>query len=426
MDSLFIALCLAISLLTFLAIGLWVGFSLILIALIALFLNGNQAVGLIFSTTAWGHLTSWSLTALPLFIWMGELLYRAHIGKDLFDGLSPWLKRLPGGLLHINVFGSGIFAAVSGSSAATAATMGRMTLPELKKRGYSERLSIGSLAGSATLGLLIPPSIILIVYGVASDVSIAQLFLAGVIPGLVLMLLFSLYIITSHLHKPRTKTTDISSLKKRHTVKKLLPITLLMCLVIGSIYSGLATPSESAALGVLGALLICKSKGLLTLNLVSDSLIACVKTTTMILFILLGARFLTMAMGFLQIPASLAIWVGELALSPAALLIALTAVFIILGLFLDGISIVILTCSILMPLIHQAGFDPIWFGIYLVVVVEMSQITPPVGFNLFVLKGITDRPLLEIAYAAMPFFIILLLSLVIFYHFPEIVLYLTD
>ncbi|MBE0365005.1 C4-dicarboxylate transporter, DctM subunit [Pseudoalteromonas ulvae UL12] len=425
MDSLFIALCLAISLLTFLAIGLWVGFSLILIALIALFLNGNQAVGLIFSTTAWGHLTSWSLTALPLFIWMGELLYRAHIGKDLFDGLSPWLKRLPGGLLHINVFGSGIFAAVSGSSAATAATMGRMTLPELKKRGYSERLSIGSLAGSATLGLLIPPSIILIVYGVASDVSIAQLFLAGVIPGLVLMLLFSLYIIASHLHKPRAKTADISSLKKRHTVKKLLPITLLMCLVIGSIYSGLATPSESAALGVLGALLICKFKGLLTLNLVSDSLIACVKTTTMILFILLGASFLTMAMGFLQIPASLAIWVGELALSPATLLIALTAVFIILGLFLDGISIVILTCSILMPLIHQAGFDPIWFGIYLVVVVEMSQITPPVGFNLFVLKGITDRPLLEIAYAAMPFFIILLLSLVIFYHFPEVVLYLT-
>ena len=426
MDSLLIALCLAVSLFVFLAIGLWVGFSLILIALIALFLNENQAIGLIFSTTAWGHLTSWSLTALPLFIWMGELLFRANIGKDLFDGLSPWLKRLPGGLLHINVFGSGIFAAVSGSSAATAATMGRMTLPELKKRGYSERLSIGSLAGSATLGLLIPPSIILIVYGVASDVSIAQLFLAGVIPGLVLMLLFSMYIIVSNLHKPKLDETSIPSLKKRQTAKKLLPIMLLMGLVIGSIYTGLATPSESAALGVLGALLICQFKGLLTPNLFSDSLIACIKTTTMILFILLGASFLTMAMGFLQIPSSLATWVGELSLSPVVLLIALTAVFIILGLFLDGISIVILTSSILMPLVHQAGFDPIWFGIYLVVVVEMSQITPPVGFNLFVLKGITDKPLLEIAYAALPFFIILLLSLVIFYHFPEIVLYLTD
>ncbi|MDP5213503.1 TRAP transporter large permease subunit [Pseudoalteromonas tunicata] len=426
MDSLLLAALLAVALLSLLAMGVWVGFSLIAIALLALFVNNNYAIDLVFATTSWGHLTSWSLTALPLFIWMGELLFRANIGQDLFDGLAPWLKRFPGRLLHINVLGSGIFAAVSGSSAATAATIGRMTLPELSKRGYSDNLSIGSLAGSATLGLLIPPSIILIVYGIASEVSIAQLFLAGIIPGLILISLFMLYIALHSLVYPSVQLAETTLLKKRATLTKLIPITLLMLLVIGSIYSGIATPSESAALGVLGALIICYRKNSLSVDLIIQSLITTVKTSTMILFILLGASFLTMAMGFLQIPADLAHWVASKELSATQLLIYLTLVFIVLGLFLDGISIVILTSSILLPLVKQAGFDPIWFGIYLVIVVEMSQITPPVGFNLFVIKGlIQDKSLWLIAKAAFPFFLILISSLVLFYLYPQLVLGLT-
>lgn len=427
MDNLLLGAFLAVALIGLLALGLWVGFSLIAIALLALLINNNHAIDLVFATTSWGHLTSWSLTALPLFIWMGELLFRANIGQDLFEGLAPWLKRIPGRLLHINVLGSGIFAAVSGSSAATAATIGRMTLPELHKRGYRDSLSIGSLAGSATLGLLIPPSIILIVYGITSEVSIAQLFLAGIVPGLILISLFMLYIALHSLAYPNHKIADPIVLKKRSTLAKLIPITLLMMLVIGSIYSGIATPSESAALGVLGALIICYRKRNLSVDLVVQSLITTVKTSSMILFILLGASFLTMAMGFLQIPANLANWVANQDLSPGQLLIYLTMVFIVLGLFLDGISIVILTSSILLPLIKQAGFDPIWFGIYLVIVVEMSQITPPVGFNLFVIKGlIQDKSLWIIAKAAFPFFLILLFSLIVFYLYPQLVLSLTS
>ena len=418
MDIVSLSAILAVIFALLLLTGVWIGFSLIGVALVALILNNNSAIDLIFAGTAFAHLTPWSLIALPLFIWMGELLYKAKVADDLFNGLSPILAKLPGGHLHINVFGSGIFAALSGSSAATAATIGRMTIPELKKRGYNEQDIYGSLAGSATLGLLIPPSIILIVYGVAADISIADLFIAGILPGLILLALFSTYIAIRGYLKPVDKNQLIASSGNPLT---LLPIISLITFVIAAIYFGFATPSESAVLGIVGSFILIKAKKRLTLELVKQSLVDAAMTTAMILLILLGASFVTIAMGFLQLPATLATWIASLELSNYQLLIYLTLAFILLGLFLDGISIIVLTAAILLPIVELAGIDLIWFGIYLVVVVEISQITPPIGFNLFVLKSLTSASLAQLAKACLPYFLIMLLMLGLLVMFPEIV-----
>ena len=421
MDLISISIILAIFFAFLLLSSVWIGFSLIGVALIALMLNGNQAIDLIFSATAFAHLSSWSLIALPLFIWMGELLYKAKVADDLFDGLSPLLSKLPGGHLHINVFGSGIFAALSGSSAATAATIGRMTIPELKARGYKDNDIYGSLAGSATLGLLIPPSIILIVYGVAADISIADLFVAGIVPGLILLMLFSGFIAIKGVGKKHTISFNEQQQPSVRNVIKLFPILTLIAFVILAIYFGLATPSESAVLGIIGSLILIKAKGKLTLKLLEESLIDSAMTTAMILLILLGASFVTIAMGFLQLPATLATWIGSLSLSNYELLLYLTIAFIVLGLFLDGISIIVLTAAILLPIVELAGIDLIWFGIYLVVVVEISQITPPIGFNLFVLKSLSKASLTELSKACLPYFLIMLGMLLLLISFPGLV-----
>jgi len=382
----------------------------------------------LFATSSWGATTSWSLTALPLFIWMGEILFRTKLSEDLFKGLSPLLNSLPGKLLHVNVLSCGIFAAVSGSSAATAATIGRMTLPELKARGYSERMAIGTLAGSGTLGLLIPPSIILIVYGVAAEVSIGRLFIAGALPGLLLVSLFMGYImIWAKLNKdelPPHDDTKIPWSEKVAALRKLIPILGLIIFVLGSIYGGITTPSEAAALGVVGALFLALMSKALTRKSFVDSLLGAVKSSCMIGLILAGAHFLTLAMGFLGIPKSLALWISAMTLSPTELLIYLTVLFVILGCFLDGISVVVLTTAVVLPMVEQAGIDLLWFGIYIVLVVEMSQITPPVGFNLFVIQALTGKNILYVALAAFPFFLLILLAVILITWFPEIVTYL--
>lgn len=418
MELLSLGIILALLFLGLLLLGVWVGFSLIAVAAIALVLNNNTSIELIFAASAFSHLSSWSLLALPLFIWMGELLHKANIAEDLFDGLSPLCSKLPGGHLHMNVLGSGIFAALSGSSAATAATIGRMTIPELKKRGYNTQDIYGSLAGSATLGLLIPPSIMLIVYGVAADVSIANLFVAGIIPGLILLSLFSLFIA----FKSHNRTSSVMDTNTRYKPLKVLPFIMLILAVILSIYFGIATPSESAVLGIVGSLILIKIKKKLSIKLIQQSLIEAAMTTAMILFILLGASFVTISMGFLQLPASLASWIGSLSLSQMELIVCLTLAFILLGLFLDGISIIVLTSAIILPMVELAGFDLIWFGIYLVIVVEISQITPPIGFNLFVLKSLTGDSIGSLAKASLPYFLIMLLMLVILYAYPSLVI----
>lgn len=407
-----------------LASGVWVALSLILMAMVALFYFSNAPMGLVLATTLWGHSHSWPLAALPLFILMGEILLRSRLSQDMFSGLAPWLGRVPGRLLHVNVLGCAIFAAVSGSSAATAATIGRMSVPELTKRGYPRDLVLGTLAGSATLGLLIPPSIILIVYGVSTEQSIARLFIAGILPGLLLVGLFAAYVAIRALANPDLIPSDFdrpSLSEKMHASRRLIPVILLIAGVMGTIYTGVASPTDAAAIGVVLATVLAKLTGGFTRTDFWAALMSATKTSSMIAFILLGAAFLSIAMGFTGLPRNLAAWIGTFELSPYALLAVLTVFFIVLGCFLDGISVVVLTTSIILPMVESVGIDPLWFGIYLVLVVEMSQITPPVGFNLFVIQGLTGINILSIARAAAPFFGLLLLGTIIITIFPQIV-----
>jgi tripartite ATP-independent transporter DctM subunit len=369
----------------------------------------------------------WDLTALPMFIWMGEILYRTKLSDDMFEGLAPWLQKLPGRLLHVNVVGCAIFAAVSGSSAATCATIGRIALPELLKRGYDERMAVGTLAGSGTLGLLIPPSIIMIVYATATDQSIARLFIAGVIPGIVLAGLFMGFIVGwALLNRSRMPPPEppVSFRRRIYASRRLIPVMLLILGVIGSIYGGLASATEAAVVGVFLALALSWWSGTLTWQGFFDSLMGAARTSCMIAFILAGAAYLTAAMGFTGIPRALAEWISDLNMPSWALLTVLTAFYIVLGCFLDGISMVVLTTSIIIPLVTKAGFDLIWFGIYVVLVVEMAQITPPVGFNLYVLQGMTGRNIFTIAAYALPLFFLMGLAVMLVAVFPGLALWL--
>ncbi len=429
MSELSMTIFLLLALFILLGSGIWVAFSLLTVGMIGMAVFTDAPLGEVLATTVWGASNSWSLAALPLFVWMGEILFRSRLSEDMFAGLSPWLTRLPGRLLHVNILGSGIFAAVSGSSAATAATIGKMSIPELSKRKYPTNMVIGTLAGSATLGLLIPPSIILIVYGVATEQSIARLFIGGILPGLLLISLFIGYVVIwSLLHPDQIPAgEEVVSFKERiNRSQRLIPVILLICGVIGSIYTGIASPTDAAAVGVALSLLLSKYTRTLNRQTFLDGLMGATKTSCMIAFILTGAAFLTVAMAFTGIPQMLALWIADMGLSPYALLGVLTLFFVVLGCFLDGISVVVLTTSVIMPMVEQAGIDPFWFGIFVVIVVEMSQITPPVGFNLFVIHGLTGLNILRVAYAAIPFFLLLLLALILIVVFPAIVTILPD
>jgi tripartite ATP-independent transporter DctM subunit len=416
-------------LLIFLGTGVWVALSMVGVSAIGMLLFTTRPVGDAMATTMWGTSSSWTLTALPLFVWMGEILFRTKLSENLFKGLAPWLSRLPGGLVHVNVVGCALFAAISGSSAATVATVGKMSIPELRKRNYPEKLLLGSLAGSGTLGLLIPPSIILIIYGVTVQESIAKLFIAGIIPGVMLAIFFMLYVIGwSIINKksmPRVEETFTFSQKIRDSIQ-LIPVIILITSVIGSIYAGIATATEAASLGVVGALILSFFQKSLNIESFKLSLLGATKTSCMIAFILAGSSFLALAMGFTGLPRNLAIWIQEMNLSPYVLIFVLTLFYIILGMFLDGISAVVLTMAIIEPMIRQAGFDMIWFGVFLVIVVEMAQITPPVGFNLFVLQGMANKDMGFIARSAFPLFLLMILAVVAIIVFPDIALWLPE
>ncbi len=407
--------------------GVWVGLSLMGVAWIAMELFTTRPAGDAMAVTVWGSLSSWTLTALPLFIWMGEVLFRSRLSEELFNGLAPWMGRLPGRLMQTNVVGCAIFAAISGSSAATCATIGKMSIPELRSRKYPETMVVGSLAGSGTLGLLIPPSIILIVYGVSTDVSIAQLFIAGILPGVMLALLFMGYLgFWSLLHPREVPPNDIrmTFFQKIRVSRGLIPPLLLILFVLGSIYAGYATATESAALGVVGALLLSWWQGTMNWKTFVASLLGATRTSTMIMLILAGSSFLSLAMGFTGLPRDLAQWIGSLHLRPYELIMALTAFFIILGCFLDGISMVVLTMAVLLPMVQEAKLDLVWFGIFIVIVVEMAQITPPVGFNLFVLQGLTGHSILFVARAAFPYFLLMVAAVVIIILWPDLATFL--
>ena len=429
MTEIFLTIFFISVLLFFLGSGIWVALSMIGVSAIGMMLFTSRPVGDAMATTIWGTSSSWTLTALPLFVWMGEILFRTKLSENLFKGLSPWMQKLPGGLIHVNVVGCALFAAISGSSAATVATVGKMSIPELRKRKYPEKILLGSLAGSGTLGLLIPPSIILIIYGVAVQESIAKLFIAGIIPGIMIALIFMSYVIIWSLINKKEMPKileEYSFFEKVKRSKQLLPVIILILAVIGSIYTGIATATEAASLGVVGALILSYFQKSLTLETFKSSLLGATKTSCMIAFILAGSTFLSLAMGFTGLPRNLAIWIQNMDLSPYVLIFVLMIFYIILGMFLDGISAVVLTMAIIEPMIRQAGFDMIWFGIFLVIVVEMAQITPPVGFNLFVLQGMANRDMGYIAKSAFPLFMLMVLAVILVVIFPEIALWMPE
>ena len=416
-------------LLIFLGSGIWVAISMVGVSSIGMMLFTTRPVGDAMATTIWGASSSWTLTALPLFVWMGEILFRTKLSENLFEGLSPWMQKLPGGLVHVNVVGCALFAAISGSSAATVATVGKMSIPELRKRKYPESILLGSLAGSGTLGLLIPPSIILIIYGVTVQESIAKLFIAGIVPGIMIALIFMTYVMIWSLINKESMPTfkqDFSLMEKVRKSGKLIPVILLIVSVIGSIYTGIATATEAASLGVVGALILSYFQKSLSFKTFKESLLGATKTSCMIAFILAGATFLSLAMGFTGLPRNLALWIEGMELSPYVLIFVLMIFYIILGMFLDGISAVVLTMAIIEPMIRQAGFDMIWFGVFLVIVVEMAQITPPVGFNLFVLQGMANKDMGYIARSAFPLFLLMIFAVILVVVFPEIALWMPE
>ena len=407
-----------------LASGVWIGIGLGLVGLLAMILTTDSNIGQALATSVWSATSSWTLAALPLFIWMGEILFRTRLSEEMFRGLAPWVQWLPGRLMHTNIIGCGIFAAVSGSSAATCATIGKMTLPELEKRGYDRRLSLGTLAGSGTLGLLIPPSIPMVVYAVTANVSVLQVFLGGFLPGLLVMGLYSGYIIIWSLLNPaKTPPRDppMPFMAKMRESAKLIPCLLLIALVFLSLVLGFATATECAAWGVIGALILGWHSGALSWQSFGDSVMSATRLTCMIMLILAGAAFCTAAMAYTGIPSALAERVQGQNLTPHKLVFALTIMYIILGCLIDGISMIVLTAVIVLPMVEKAGFDLVWFGVYLIIHVEMAQITPPVGFNLFVLQNMSGRDTFTVAKAAFPFFLLLNVAVIIITTFPEIV-----
>jgi tripartite ATP-independent transporter DctM subunit len=406
-----------------LAGGVWIALSLLAVAAVGIEMFAGRPAGASITTTIWSSSSSWMLTSLPMFIWMGDILFHSRLSEDLFRGLSPLMSRLPGGLLHTNVMGCTLFGSVSGSSAATLTTVGKMTIPELKKRNYPEPLVIGTLAGPATLGLMIPPSIIMIVYGVMTNESIAAINLAGVIPGLVLAIMFSAYVAAKAKFTPGFAPAEeprYTFAEKLYASRRLIPVILLLVLVIGSMFAGFATATEAAALGVAGAFGLAWAQGTLTWRTFTDSLMSATRTSAMIAFILAASAALTLAMGFTGLPGMLADWVATLNLSAYTLLMALLVLYIVLGCFLDGISCVALTIAIIEPMVRAAGIDMIWFGIFVVLVVELAQITPPVGFNLFVLQSMTGHNILRIAGWSFPMFLIMLVMVFVLIEFPAL------
>ncbi len=420
------AILLALLLLLLLG-GLWIALSLAATAWAGLQFFSNTPPDVNLFQSFWGSSASWTLAALPLFIWMGEILYRTKLSEEMFKGLAPWLGWLPGRLMHVNVLACGIFGTVSGSSAATCATIAKVALPELKARGYDEKVCLGSLCGAGTLGILLPPSIIMVVYAVAAEVSILKVFIAGIIPGVLLMLLFSGYIVCWALANPGktpAETQHYTFREKLHLSRNLIPCLLLIVFIVWVMVAGWATATEAAAFGVLGSFAIAAASGGLNWASFRDSLMGATRLSCMILFILGGAAFLSSCMAFTGIPKALAEWVAAMNPNPYMLIAALAGIYVILGTALDGVSMIVLTTSIVMPMVEKAGFDLVWFGIFIVLLVEIAEVTPPLGFNLFVLQTMSGRDSTYVARASIPFFFMMLIAIALITVFPAIVTWL--
>lgn len=424
-----ISLTLCILLVVFMGGTVWIGFSLFLVGFGGFIFFTDLPFGSIMATTAWNNTSGSAMLALPMFVWMGEILFRSRISENLFKGLTPWMDRIPGRLLHVNILACTFFAAVSGSSAATTATVGKITVPEFTKRGYDKGLSVGSLAGAGTLGFLIPPSMMMLVYGIIGNVSIGKLFIAGILPGLLLAAVFSFFIMVRCLVNPALAPAgaDHHSWQQRlAAIPEILPVVVLILLVLGSLYAGLATPTEAGAVGVIGAIGFAFATRSMNFRVFRESLMGAVKTTAMIMLIVLGASYLSVVVGYLGITRQLTMFVTGLGLSPYMLILILTLLYIVLGCLVDGFSMIVMTTPIVLPLIAAAGFDTVWFGIYLVLMIELAQITPPVGFNLFVISSLNSDDVFAIARDSAPFFFLMALLTAMITIFPQIVLFLPN
>jgi len=423
-----LSIILLVLLFVLLGAGVWIAFALLGVGMAAMALYSSAPLGLVMATTVWGNSNSWALAALPLFIWMGEILFRSKLSDDMFAGLSPWMNRLPGRLLHVNIFGCGIFAAVSGSSAATAATIGKLSIPELSRRGYPERMIIGTLAGSATLGLLIPPSIILIVYGVATEQSIARLFIAGVLPGILLVALFVGYVaIWSLLNRKNLpdERFDFSLREKLHHSRRLLPVVLLIGGVIGSIYAGVATPTESAGLGVVAALGLAAVRRRISWRMLADTCEGTMRTTAMIMAILIAAYIVNFVITTIGLSGKVTTLITSLGLSPTTTMIIIVLFYLVLGMFMESLSMMVATVPVITPVVITLGFNPVWFGVLMMLLIETALITPPVGFNLFVVQGVRPRgQIYDVIIGASPFVITLMLMIALLLAYPQVALWL--
>ncbi len=429
MDLASISIAIIVLMIILLGGSVWIGISLFLIGFGGLFIFTEVPFGRLLSNSVWNNTNGSAMMALPMFIWMGEILFRSRISQNLFNGLTPWMDRIPGRLLHVNIFACTFFAAVSGSSAATTATVGKITVPELKERGYQHRISIGSLAGAGTLGFLVPPSMMMLVYGIIGDVSIGRLFIAGILPGVMIAGLFSGYIFLRCLYNPQLAPARAESytwLQRFKGLKDIAPVAVLIAGVLGSLYAGWATPTEAGVVGVVGAMLFALFTGSMDRQVFMASIKGAIKTSAMIMLIVMGAGYFSVAIGFLGITRQLTMFVAEMGLSPYMLILILSLVYLILGCLLDGFSMIVMTTPIFLPLVTFVGFDPVWFGIYIILMIELAQITPPVGFNLFVISGLTNEDILTIARAALPFFLILCAATAIVTIFPRFVLFLPN
>ncbi|HXJ08206.1 MAG TPA: TRAP transporter large permease subunit [Burkholderiales bacterium] len=409
--------------------GVWIAIALAGVAWFGLQFFTSTPPDVNLFQSFWGSSASWTLAALPLFVWMGEILFRTKLSEEMFEGLAPWLGWLPGRLMHVNILGCAIFGTVSGSSAATCATIAKVALPELKRRGYDEKTCLGSLAAAGTLGILLPPSIIMVVYAVAAEVSIIKVFLAGFIPGFVLTALFSGYIVIWALLNPHKTPKDdlkMSFVQKLHKARNLVPCTVLIVFIVVVMVIGWATATEAAAYGVLGGLVIAWWTGGLSRETFWQSLMGATRLSCMIMFILAGASFLSSCMAFTGIPRALAEWVAALNPNRYMLIAILAGIYILLGTALDGVSMIVLTTSIVIPMVEKAGFDLVWFGIFIVLLVEIAELTPPLGFNIFVLQTMTGRDSNYVALASLPFFFMMVLCLAIITVFPELATWLPD
>ncbi len=375
----------------------------------------------------WQTSVDFLLVAIPLFVLMGELLVRAGIAKRVYDAIAAWLSWLPGGLMHANIGTCALFAANSGSSVATAATIGTVAVPEIKRRGYAPKLFLGSIAAGGTLGILIPPSINLIIFGLLTNTSVPKLYLAGFIPGFALALLFMVLIAVFCMRRP-----ELAEPKQKVTwshriavLPDLIPPLLLFMAVVGSIYAGWATPTEAASLGVVVSLVLGFWQGELTWSRFKDALEGAMKTTAMIMLIILAASFLNFSLSMVGLTDAIFGVIQELGLSPYETLFLLIGIYVVLGFFMETLSMLVITTPIIAPIVANMGFDLVWFGIVLTLLLELALITPPVGVNLYVVQSVrTDGEIGEVIAGAVPFVIMMLVMVLLLVVFPGIALWL--